>query len=68
MATVINLYDIQFRNAIEIASSGLCFGHVFILPIGLVMTFYAINKFRQLKIIGSKDYQERYSELTMDRD
>ena len=68
MASMINLYDIQFNNAVEIASTGLCIGLVIMMPIGLMIAFYAINKFRKLKIIGSEDYQERYSELTMDRD
>ena len=68
MASIINLYDIQFNNAVEIASTGLCFALVIVMPIGLIIAFYAIHKFRKLKIIGSEDYQEKYSELTMDRD
>ncbi len=68
MASIINLYDIQFNTAIEKASTGLCFGLVSMMPIGLVITFVAIHKFREMKIIGSEDYQERYSELTMERD
>jgi hypothetical protein len=47
MAVMINLYDIQFNNAMEIASTGLCFGLVFIMPIGLMVTFCAIYKFRK---------------------
>jgi hypothetical protein len=38
------------------------------MPIGLMIKFVAIHKFRKLKIIGSDDYREKYSELTMDRD
>jgi Na+/glutamate symporter len=68
MAAMINLYDIKFNNAMEIASTGLCFGLVFLMPIGLMITFYAIYKFRKLKIIGSDDYQDKFSELTMERD
>ena len=68
MASAINLYDVQFNTAIEIVSTGLCFGLVFMMPIGLLITFVAIHKFRKLKIIGSEDYQEKYSELTMERD
>ena len=68
MATLINLYDFQFGNAVEIASTGLCLGLSIIMPIGLMITFYAIHKFRKLGIIGTEDYQKRYSELTMDRD
>jgi hypothetical protein len=68
MATMINLYDFQFGNAVEIASTGLCLGLSIFMPIGLIITFYAIHKFRKLEIIGTEDYQERYSELTMDRD
>ena len=68
MATMINLYDFQFSNAVERASTALCLGLSIMMPIGLVITFYAIEKFRKLKIIGNEEYQERYSELTMERD
>jgi hypothetical protein len=68
MATIINLYDFQFSNAVERASTALCLGLSIMMPIGLVITFYAIDKFRKLKIIGTEEYQERYSMLTMERD
>jgi hypothetical protein len=39
MATIINLYDFQFSNTIEIASTGLSLGLSIIMPIGLMIIF-----------------------------
>ena len=68
MASLINLYDIKFETAIQKASTSLCFGLGAVLPFGLFVIMVAVFKFRKAGIIGSEEYQAKYSELTMDTD
>lgn len=68
MASLINLYDIKFETAFQMASTSLCFGLGIVLPFGLFVIMFAVFKFRKAGIIGSDEYQAKFSELTMDTD
>jgi hypothetical protein len=56
MAALINLYDIKFETAFQMASTALCFGLGTVLPFGLFVIMIAVFKFRKAGIIGSDEY------------
>jgi hypothetical protein len=63
LSSLINIYNISFKGLMEIVSTTISVSTLVILPFGLFASFYLIKRFRGLKMMEDKVFQEKYSEL-----
>ncbi len=63
MASLINIYNFKFNSLMEIVSTSTACFFLFILPAGLLTSWFFIKKYRALNMLEDSYFQDKMSEL-----